>query len=914
MNYKALLSILKIRESCSHGEKNIILLVDENDIEAVSQSISFFLPKYCVVEFCPPDHKLFGNVSQSLESSIKRLSVLADLATNSYCKILVTTISAISRKIPAPDFVKTNRINLVVGASLNMSDLISQLVRLGYSRCVNAFHQGEFAVRGSIVDIVYASSAFGYRIDYFGDKIESIRVFDVNSQISVGHDSDIVIGPCREVVLDDATKKSFADAIRARFGLRYEDLISDVNNDILPIGVDDLLSLFHVKLFSIFDYLDKRSWIFEYSSAVENGCAVFFDALNVAYKELSYLSQDALPSISLNELYEEPDFIDMHKGLFSEIGSNDSELGLSKISIITSISHEAKLKNQNKFEMLLDKLISEERKEGEVFVICCSSDTSLMKIKNVLLEYDIAAERVSSYDALSPKEDKKFVYMTLFICDVSFSYNGIFFIAESDLIGDKLSKKSNYKRDAAAFLFSDLNALNVGDIVVHIEHGIGVFEGLETISVLRIAHDFVKIGYADGDKFYLPVENLDLLTKYGSFEHSVKLDKLGAASWQARKAKLKNRIKVAAESLLKIAAARNQATMPFIEPEKELYNKFVNAFPYIETEDQEKAIDDILSDLFSGKPMDRLVCGDVGFGKTEVALRAAFAVVSSAHQYQVAILVPTTLLSRQHNATFTQRFEGMPFNIKELSKFTKRSEVKLIKEGIKNGDVDIIIGTHALLAKDIIFKNLGLIIIDEEQHFGVAQKERLKQIKHNAHVLTLSATPIPRTLQMSLFGIKDLSIIATPPVNRLPIKTYVIPGDLFAIREAILREIDRGGRVFYITPRVKYIDGLIDQLKKSVPEAKIISAHGSMSASELDSIMNAFFDGKYNVLVSTTIIESGLDIPDANTIIIDRSHYFGLSQLHQIRGRVGRGNKQAFAYITYPQGLKLSKISEHRLS
>ena len=913
MNHSSLLSILRMKSRGDCLKKNLLFVIKEGDVDEVYNVISFFFHKHNIMRFQAPDNEVFSSIGQTPASAINRLSVLSEVSKESDNNILLTTVEAIARLVPDRDFVRSNALSLSVGTSFKMELLISELVRLGYSRCVNAFHQGEFAVRGSIVDIVYALPNSGVRIDFFGDRVESLRSFDVASQASVGRVSEIIVGPCREWVADDITKRRLAESVRARFGLRYEDFIAGLDADIVPLGCDDLLPLFHVKLISLFDYLDKNSWTIECDSSFLSESVAFFDKLKAKYNEYGSLLND-LPLINLDELYENEKLLEMRALEFSGLSDKEADLDKGAISIITSLDNEARFKGKGKFEVLLERLTSDKR-DGEVFVICCSSQASVVKMKSILLEHDIISESVDSYELLRKPPIKNFTYITVFQIDMSFMHKNIIFISESDLIGEKLVKeRRGAKRDSAEFLFSDLNALNVGDIVVHIEHGIGVFEGLETISVLKVAHDFVKIGYDGGDKFYLPVESLDLLTKYGSFEHSVKLDKLGAASWQARKAKLRNRIKVAAEALLKIAAARNQANLPIIEPDRELYAQFVNSFPYIETEDQSRAIDDVLSDLLSGRPMDRLICGDVGFGKTEVALRAAFAVASSEHKYQVAVLVPTTLLSRQHKDTFIKRFKDIPLNIKELSKFTNRSEIKSIKEGIKSGDVDIVIGTHALLAKDINFKNLGLIIIDEEQHFGVAQKEKLKHIKSSAHVLTLSATPIPRTLQMSLFGIRDLSIIATPPVNRLPIKTYVAPSDLFAIREGILRELERGGRVFYITPRIKYIDGIIDQLKKAVPEARFVAAHGSMSASELDSIMNEFFDGKYNVLVSTTIIESGLDIPDANTIIIDRAQYFGLSQLHQIRGRVGRSNKQAYAYITYPRGMKLSAISEQRLS
>ena len=552
--------------------------------------------------------------------------------------------------------------------------------------------------------------------------------------------------------------------------------------------------------------------------------------------------------------------------------------------------------------------------EGASNKICiaCNSEGSLDRIGRMLQLDDIEYKVISSYQELLSSSFNT-ISLSLISLDNGFIYQDITFFSESDLFGRKLIQKPKKKKNTIKF-FQEFNAIEVGELLVHLEYGIGRFQGLKTIVVEKVAHDFVEIAYADGDKLYLPVENLEMISRYGEENGSVALDKLGTAGWQYRKAKLKERIKLAAESLLKTAAERETAAGFILEPIQETYDQFLSRFPYITTEDQESAIQDVLEDLASGKPMDRLICADVGFGKTEVALRAACIATLGTNPVQVAVVVPTTLLARQHYKTFLDRFKELPINIKQLSKFTPKKDIPGIKEDLKKGLVDIVIGTHSLLAKDIGFKKLGLIIIDEEQHFGVAQKEKLKNLKSDVHVLTLSATPIPRTLQMALVDIKSLSIIATPPTERIPVKTSIIPYDAITLRDALYKEKARSGLSFYVTPRISYLDEIEEKLRIIAPDLKIAKAHGALPSGQLDQIMNDFYDHKFDVLLSTSIIESGLDVQSANTIIVDRAHMFGLSQLYQMKGRVGRAGISAYAFFITPKDNILSPIAKKRMS
>ena len=482
-------------------------------------------------------------------------------------------------------------------------------------------------------------------------------------------------------------------------------------------------------------------------------------------------------------------------------------------------------------------------------------------------------------------------------------------ISEPDVLGDRLAAPRR-KRKAANFI-AEASSLNTGDLVVHVDHGVGRYEGLKTLELTGAPHDCLELAYAGGDKIYLPVENVDLISRYGSDEAESAIDKLGGLGWQTRKAKAKKRILEMAAELLDIAAARALKTAEPTTTGQGLYEEFAARFPYEETDDQLNAIQDTLEDLASGKPMDRLVCGDVGFGKTEVALRAAF--VAAMSGMQVAVIAPTTLLARQHFNSFSARFANWPVKVRHLSRMVSQKDANDARDGLANGDVDIVVGTHALLSKSIEFKRLGLLIVDEEQRFGVKHKERLKELKADVHVLTLSATPIPRTLQMALTGIRDLSIIATPPVDRLSVRTYVTEFDTVTIREALLREKYRGGQAFFVAPRISDLDGLEAFMRDNVPEVSFIVAHGQMPSSELEDIMTAFYEGQYDVLLSTTIVESGLDIPRANTLIVYRSDRFGLAQLYQIRGRVGRSKLRAYAYLTTPREQVMTPGAERRL-
>ncbi|MFL6747321.1 MAG: transcription-repair coupling factor, partial [Sphingomicrobium sp.] len=549
------------------------------------------------------------------------------------------------------------------------------------------------------------------------------------------------------------------------------------------------------------------------------------------------------------------------------------------------------------------------RKDKKKVVLASYTVGARERLAGLLEDHGLKSLKLAEswQEALGARTDAALIVLPL---DHGFSAPDVAVLTEQDMLGDRLVRRKRRRKSADAFL-AELAALTPGDLVVHMEHGIGRYEGLTSVMVGKAPHDCVALSYSGGDKLYVPVENIDILSRYGSESDGVALDRLGGEAWQRRKSRMKERIREIAGELIKTAAIRATRAGQIASTDDATYPEFVDRFPYEETDDQDQAIVEVLDDLQSGKPMDRLVCGDVGFGKTEVALRAAF--VAAMAGYQVALICPTTLLARQHYRNFVERFRGFPIEIGRLSRLVPAGEAKATREGIEKGIVDIVIGTHALLSKSIKFKKLGLVIVDEEQHFGVAHKEKLKALKEDVHVLTLTATPIPRTLQMAMSGLRELSVIQTPPVDRLAIRTYVAPWDAVVMREALLREHYRGGQSFLVAPRIADLPDLEEWLREEVPEVKAVTAHGQMGAGEVEERIGAFYDKKYDVLLSTTIVESGLDIPSANTLIVHRADRFGLAQLYQLRGRVGRSKTRAYAYLTTPTDRALTEGADKRL-
>ncbi|MEX2407597.1 MAG: transcription-repair coupling factor, partial [Rhodovibrionaceae bacterium] len=567
-------------------------------------------------------------------------------------------------------------------------------------------------------------------------------------------------------------------------------------------------------------------------------------------------------------------------------------------------------KDEGALYRALEKHIGAEQAAGRRVALAAYSDGARDRLGHMLQEAGVGDFSAVASWGETKRLPPRTVALTTLNLERGFSHDGLALLSEQDILGERIARAQSKRKRPENFL-REVSSLEEGDYVVHVDHGIGRYSGLITLTVGNAAHDCLNVVYHGGDKLYVPVENIEVLSRFGGADSEVQLDRLGQTGWQARKSRVKERLKEAAEELIRIAAERELRQVTPLSTPEGLFEEFCARFPYPETDDQLRAIDDVLGDLATGRPMDRLICGDVGFGKTEVALRAAFVAVMEGQQ--VAVVVPTTLLARQHYRTFKERFAGLPVRIRQLSRLVTAKQANQTKEELAGGRAEIVVGTHALLSKSLKFKDLGLLIVDEEQHFGVKQKERLKELRAEVHVLTLTATPIPRTLQLAMSGVKEMSLIATPPVDRLAVRTFVMPYDPVIVREAILREHYRGGQTFYVCPRVEDLAGLEERLKELVPEVKLGVAHGRLAPSQLEDVMTGFVDRSFDVLLSTNIVESGLDIPSANTIVIHRADMFGLAQLYQLRGRIGRAKQRGYAYLTLPPGRLLSAAAEKRL-
>jgi len=867
----------------------------------------------------------YDRVSPNVNIIAERVRTLCELAKYPVAKkprIIVASVGAVMQKLPLKKIFLNSIKEVRVGAELNFDDFVHYAVINGYLRVEQVMEAGEYAVRGDILDIFPVGTDEPLRIDLFGDEVEKIRSFDVLTQRTTSELKQYTFQVMGEVSLDNNSIKTFRSKYRELFGVgcQQDELYDSISNGKKYLGQENWLPLFFdEELPTIFDYLPMATIVVgkqveeAVKSKTESICD-YYQARLEALKVKSVNDIDTYRPIPPDMLYVNEDkffeIIRSHNHMFfTDMALPEAEnvINSNVIPVINFAS--AKNVSAGRVYEDLKHYLDENKKLKRI--IACYSEGSRERIFSLMSEYGIKNLAVAdSWEEAVSKAQKSIVLILMNLMH-GFKGDGYVLVSEQDILGERLRRK-NAKKVTSKDFIADISSLGVGELVVHIEHGIGRFLGLENITAGGAPHDCLKIMYANDAKLFVPVENIDVLSRYGIEDENIQLDTLGSAAWQAKKAKVKNRIREIATKLIQIAAERHLKTSDIFIPETGLYDEFCAKFPYNETDDQLNAISDVLKDLGVGSPMDRLVCGDVGFGKTEVALRAAFAVASCGAQ--VALIVPTTLLARQHYYNFKQRMEGFPVNVKMLSRLVTPKEITNIKEGLENGAVDIVIGTHALLANNIKFSNLGLLIIDEEQHFGVAHKEKLKSLKSEVHVLTLTATPIPRTLQLSLTGVKQLSIIGTPPVDRLAARTFVMPFDKVMIKEAIYREKFRGGQVFFVCPRVSDLQGVEEELRKLVPDVTILVAHGQMPVKQLEDVMNEFADGHADLLLSTTIIESGIDMPTVNTMIVYRADMFGLAQLYQLRGRVGRGKVRGYCYFTIPKQKKLNSVAERRLN
>lgn len=901
-----------------------VVIITNSDMEAKNlyEDLNLYLSN---VYYFPAKEIVFYNVD-AISGDLRwaRLNVIKEILSNNK-NIIVTSIDAFAARYTPKNLFITHTVSINVGDEVDFKELSKILVEAGYDRVDVVEGKGEFSLRGGLLDLFPTNSIYPYRIELFGDEIDSIRTFNTESQRSIEKVNSIEVFPAKEIIIDDEiidyalnnikeelelTLKNNKDKER---GIKLNTVISKNLEELREIHdfetIDSYLPLFYKKSESLFDYLED--YIFVLDDKVRS-----LGKLDSTYLEFNenysiFLQRgDILPSQGklllekeeLIELLEEKINITM-----DAINKGGEFLSpIRKIEINSAILHHY----QGQLDLLIEDILKK-KKDGYRTVILSGTRVRGERLVSTLRERGIESSYRDNIESIALGE----VVITFgnllkgFECP---KYRTCV-ISDKEVFGEakrKLSKtKSKSKGVSKIKSFAELKP---GDYVVHVNHGIGVYKGIKQIEVSGHKRDYLDIVYDKGDKLYVPVDQLDLVQKYiGSEGKSPKVNKLGGAEWQKAKSKVKKSINEIAEDLVKLYAARASVKGYKYSKDTEWQMQFEDEFPFQETPDQLSSIEEIKKDMESDKPMDRLLCGDVGYGKTEVALRAAFKAVMEGKQ--VAFLVPTTILAEQHYKNMIKRFSDFPIKIDMISRFRTAKEQKSTLQSVKEGNVDILVGTHRLVSKDIVFKDLGLLIVDEEQRFGVAQKEKIKNLKKNVDVLTLSATPIPRTLHMSLTGVRDISVIETPPEERYPIQTYVVEQNDQLIRDAIMREIGRGGQVYFVYNRVEDIEKIANYIKNLVPESRVGIAHGQMTERQLEKEMLDFMANEYNVLVCTTIIETGIDIQNVNTIIIYDADKMGLSQLYQLRGRVGRSNRIAYAYLLYTKDKVLTEVAEKRL-
>ncbi|HLH12030.1 MAG TPA: transcription-repair coupling factor [Methylovirgula sp.] len=916
-----------LTRALARAERAVVLVHvarDEQRAHAFNEALAFAAPEIETLDFPGWDCQPYDRVSPNAAIAARRMTVLSRLARSRSAqerpRILSTSINAVLQRVPPLEKVAADCFSAAPGNAVDMDGLVRWLEDNGFVRASTVRDTGEYAVRGGILDLFAPAIPTPVRLDFFGDTLESIRTFDPQSQRTIASMRALDLVPMSEVQVTSETIRRFRQGYLAAFGAqtRGDTLYEAVSEGRRHPGLEHWLPLFFDKLDTLFDYIGAAPLVLDHlaeEAAKERLDQIddYYGARKQAYEaDPAQASYKPLPPqtlyLSATQWKERCATTPLvHIAPFAQPeGRHIIDCG-GRIG--RNFAPERNDEGANVFHAAAEH-IRALQSGGKRVVVAGWSEGSRERLGHVLRDFGISELEPVSSLAQTIGLRKSCVALAVIGLEAGFETPDLAVVGEQDILGDRLVHGRKRARRAQDSI-SELTALSAGDLVVHVDHGIGRFIGLTPIEAAGVPHDCLEIHYAEGAKLFLPVENIELLSRYGSEDASVELDKLGGVAWQRRKARMRKRILEMASGLLQIAAARQTRAAPKLTPPEPLYEAFCAGFPYEETEDQAATIEAVLDDLASGKPMDRLVCGDVGFGKTEVALRAAF--VAAINGKQVAIVTPTTLLARQHARVFQARFAGLPVKVAQVSRMVGTAESKKVKAGLAAGEIDVVIGTHALLSKTVAFKDLGLVVIDEEQHFGVKHKERLKELRAEVHVLTLSATPIPRTLQLALTGVRELSIIATPPVDRLAVRTFISPFDDLLVREALLRERYRGGQSFFVCPRIEDIEQSADFLRRSVPEAKYVTAHGQLPASELEEKMSAFYDGKYDILLSTAIVESGLDIPTANTLIVHRADRFGLAQLYQLRGRVGRSKTRAYALFTVPPDRTLTPQAEKRL-
>ncbi len=912
-------AMLLARRAKEHAGIVLHVARDDARMARLAETLAYFDVNTEILRFPAWDCLPYDRVSPNASIVSERIATLARLIeARDRRMVVITTVNALVQKVPPRHVFQGTSLALKPNDVCKPDKLALFLDAHGYGRASTVMEPGEYAIRGGIIDLYPSGFAEPVRIDLFGDTIESLRSFDPTTQRSGAKLEALRLRPVSEVPLDKDAVSRFRTEWRELFGggAATDPIYLSISDGRRHPGMEHWVPLFHPAMETLLDYLPGAAVSFDHQGE---------DVLTARLEMVSdhYAARKAVPrdgEVPYRPLPPHLLYLDRrgwdamlapHAVMtFSPFGKPDDAIGIEGGGRPAPVfAQSAAGPGVNVFSQLkaqADRWVS----EGRRVVIAAWTRGSRERIAHLLAEHGFKTVMAETWEAARDAKLAETCLITLGL-ERGFVAEKLALISEQDLLGERIARPPRKRKRADQFI-AEATEIAEGDLVVHQDHGIGRYDGLVTLDVNHARHDCLRILYDGDQKLFLPVENIEMLSRFGSETGGVAVDKLGGAGWQTRKAKMKQRIKDMAGALIKTAAERRLREAETLAPAEGEWDEFCARFPFIETEDQGRAIADVLEDLASGRPMDRLICGDVGFGKTEVALRAAF--VAAMAGSQVAVVVPTTLLARQHFRGFTKRFEGLPIKVGQLSRMVTAKDAAEVRAGVAAGDINIVIGTHALLAAAVSFDNLGLVIVDEEQHFGVAHKEKLKSLKADVHVLTLTATPIPRTLQLALTGVREMSIIATPPVDRLAVRTFIMPFDPLVVREAIQRERFRGGQVFCVVPRIEDLARMATRLAEIVPEARTVQAHGRLAPTELERVMTEFGDGKYDVLLSTNIVESGLDMPAVNTLIIYRAEMFGLGQLYQLRGRVGRGKQRGYAYLTWPPTNALSVAAEKRLT
>ncbi|MCG9696949.1 transcription-repair coupling factor [Shewanella sp. Isolate11] len=899
-----------------HPGLTLVVTHDTPSALQLEMELSYLLaPKSLPVLLFPDRETLpYDSFSPHQDLVSQRLETLSRIPSAKQ-GIVIVPISTLMVRLPPQSFLTGNVLLLTKGDIFPLEQVRQQLINTGYHLVEQVYEHGEFAVRGSIIDIFPMGSNHPYRIELFDDEVESIRLFDPETQRSSETQDAIRLLPAKEFPTDDAAIEGFRQRYRRQFEIvvkEPESIYQMVSRKVMPAGIESYLPLFFDETATLFDYLPQATQLVTVGD-IETAAKAHLNEVHQRYENRRV---DPLrPLLAAKDLYLLSEQVfEAFKQLprFLCKGLNYSGTSISAdVEALPDIAANHKLK-----QSLIN--LKEYAQSGTPLLFCAESEGRREALIELLAKIDIKPQLFKHFYQFAEKPVKFGLIVS------PLSQGGIFqpktgkpwaLICETELFGQRISqqrRRDKQRQISSDALIKDLAELKVGQPIVHLDHGVALYQGLETLDTGGLIAEYLKLEYAGGDKLYVPVASLNLISRYSvGAEEEAHLNKLGNETWTKAKRKAIEKIRDVAAELLDVYARRQARPGEACQLDQQEYAQFAGSFPFEETVDQETAIDAVLTDMCSPISMDRLVCGDVGFGKTEVAMRAAFVAVND--NKQVAILVPTTLLAQQHYENFKDRFADWPIKIEVLSRFKTAKEQQAVLDQLANGQVDIVIGTHKLLQSEAKFENLGLLIIDEEHRFGVRQKEKIKALRANIDILTLTATPIPRTLNMAMSGMRDLSIIATPPAKRLAVKTFVREYDDATVREALLREILRGGQVYFLHNNVETIEKRAREIEDLLPEARVITAHGQMRERDLEKVMSDFYHQKYNVLVCTTIIETGIDVPSANTIVIERADHFGLAQLHQLRGRVGRSHHQAYAYLMTPHPKRMTKDALKRL-